>query len=323
MNAQWKLESSLHSLVISGIDLIMKQDYDQADSLFRSVASRYPHNPAGYLYQAAVMQAYSFDFMVPLKHSTFDSLLEIGRQTAKNLDSPWREYFLATADGYEASERADRGDWFGGVRKGLSSASQFEEVIEKDSSFYDAYVGIGTYYYWRSRKMYFLSWLPFVHDDREQGIQLLKESAERAVYNHFAAISSLVSILIDAENYKELLEWSQRGLAYYPENRTFLWGLVTALDQQGQKREAVDTYEHLLGNLITSSAPHPYDQIVCRLNLAQCQLYLKDTTRASSNLRALMQFEGADFPQQLKDRAQAKFTRARELLAQLNDKKRR
>ena len=68
-HAQWKLESSLHPLVVSGIDFILKQEYDRADSLFRVVANRYPDHPAGYLYRAAVMQAYNIDFDVPIEQS--------------------------------------------------------------------------------------------------------------------------------------------------------------------------------------------------------------------------------------------------------------
>lgn len=314
---QWRLEPSLHSLIVSGIDLILRQEYSQADSLFCDITNRYPNHPAGYLYQAAVMQAYAIDFTVPINRDKFESLLESGKKATQNLKSPWREYFFATADGYDAYERVERGDWFGGVRKGFSSVSKFEEIIGKDSSFFDAYVGIGTYYYWRSRKMEFLNWLPFVHDDRELGIQLLKKGVEHAEYNRFAAMSALVAIYLDKEEYKEMEEWSRRGLKSYPGNRIFLWGMATALDRQGKIREAVTAYKSLLNSILKYSAPHPYDEIVCRLNLSKCMLLIKDTTEVSHYLQVLLKYEDAKFPPHLKDRAQAKFTQARELLAKL------
>ena len=52
-DAQWKLNSSLHSLVVSGIDCILKHEYDQADSIFNIVIKIYPDHPAGHLYRAA------------------------------------------------------------------------------------------------------------------------------------------------------------------------------------------------------------------------------------------------------------------------------
>ncbi len=318
-DSQWKLEEPLDSLVCSGIDLILKQDYDKADSLFRDVAMEFPQHPAGYLYQAAVKQAYMADWTVQIDENQFDSLLAVGRAKAELLQWPWREYFLATADGYQAYERAESGDWFGGVRKGYGSAGEFEQIVERDSTFTDAYIGIGTYYYWRSRKTEFLQWLPFVRDDREKGIYLIEEGARRSRYNRLAAVSALVSIFLDAERYDEVLKWSELGLASYPENRIYLWGKATALDRQKQTSEAVTAYLHLLANILVSSAPHPYDEIVCRLNLAQCQLVLQDTAQAKQNLELILIKKGAAFPKQLADRARDKFSRAKDMLVQLRN----
>jgi tetratricopeptide (TPR) repeat protein len=320
-NAQWKLQSSFHSLVVAGIDFILKQEYDRADSLFHIVTNRYPDHPVGYLYRAAVMQAYNIDFDVPIEQEKFDSLLMLGKSTAEKIFSPWSGYFLGTADGYDAYERVERGDWFGGVRKGMSSASKFEEIIEKDSSFYDAYVGIGTYYYWRSRKTEFLRWLPFVKDDRELGIRMLIVGAERSEYNRFAAISALIAIYLDSESYKQAEEWSRRGLNYYPKNRIFLWGLATSLDRQNRAEEAVSAYSTLLENIVFAHAPHPFNEIVCRLNLVKSKVALNDTATVFYQLNKLLSYETCSFPANLQPRAKAKFEEARTLLVKLENQR--
>ena len=320
-HAQWKLDPSLHSLVISGIDFILNQDYGRADSLFRVVTDRYPDYPAGYLYRAAVMQAYNIDFDVPIEQEKFDSLLVIGKHTAEKISSPWSGYFLGTADGYDAYERVERGDWFGGVRKGMSSASKFEEIIDKDSSFYDAYAGIGTYYYWRSRKTEFIRWLPFVKDDRALGISMLVTGAERSEYNRFAAMSALVSIYLDAENYKQAETWSKRGLNSYPENRFFLWGLATALDRENRSAEAVPAYTTLLENIERAHAPHPYNEIVCRLNLVKSKVVVNDTADVFNHLNKILSYETSSFPVNIKPRADAKFEEARALLIKLGNQR--
>ena len=320
-HAQWKLEPSLHSLVVSGIDFILKQEYDRADSLFHVVTNRYPDHPVGYLYRAAVLQAYNIDFDVPIEQEKFDSLLMMGRSTAEKISLPWSRYFLGTADGYDAYERVERGDWFGGVRIGMSSASEFEELIEKDSSFYDAYVGIGTYYYWRSRKMEFIRWLPFIKDDREKGIKMLMIAAEQSEYNRFAAISSLVSIYLDAKNYSQAEKWSMRGLNFYPENRFFLWGLATALDRQNRFSETVSAYSNLLENIVRAHAPHPYNEIICRLNLVKSKVALNDTTTVQYHLKKLLSYETCSFPANLQSRAKVKFAEARDLLLKIENQR--
>ena len=228
---------------------------------------------------------------------------------------------MGTADGYDAYDRVERGDWFGGVRKGMSSASKFEEIINKDSSFYDAYVGIGTYYYWRSRKTEFLRWLPFVKDDRERGIRMLMIGAEHSEYNKFAAMSALVSIYLDRKDYKQVEEWSKQGLKYYPENRIFLWGLATAYDRQNRPAEAVSSYSNLLENIMRAHAPHPYNEIVCRLNLVKSKVALNDTTAASYNLKKLLSYETCVFPANIQSRAKSKFEEAQALLFKLENQR--
>ena len=320
-SAQGKLEPSLDSTVAKGIDFILKQEYGRADSLFCDVINRCPNHPVGFLYRAAVMQAYTIDFDVPIEREKFDSLLECGRNAASRLSSPWREYFLGTADGYEAYERVESGDWLSGVRKGMASVSEFEELVEKDSSFYDAYVGIGTYYYWSSRKTAFLRWLPFVKDNRELGIRILIMGAERSEYNRFAAISALISIYLDAENYQQAEEWSRNGLNSYPENRIFLWGLATALDRRKHFSDAVQAYANLLESILHVQAPHPYNEIVCRLNLVKSMLAVGDTTTFKDHLGKILSYEKILFPDNLRSRAQAKFEETRRLLSAIENKR--
>jgi tetratricopeptide (TPR) repeat protein len=320
-SAQWKLEPSLDSTIERGINFILKQEYVKADSLFCEVVNRYPNHPAGFLYQAAVMQAYTIDFDVPIKRKKYDSLLECGRNAASHVPSPWKEYFHGTADGYEAYERVESGDWFVGVRKGMASASEYEEIVEQDSSFYDAYVGIGTYYYWSSRKTAFIRWLPFVKDNRDLGIRMLKIGAVRSEYNRFAAISALISIYLDAENYRQAEEWSLKGLKSYPENRVFLWGFATALDRQKHYAEAIPAYANLLENILYAQAPHPYNEIVCRLNMVKSMLAAGDTTAFKEHLEKIISYEKIEFPDNLKARAQAKIEETRIMLSAIENKR--
>jgi tetratricopeptide (TPR) repeat protein len=320
-NAQWKLEPPLHSLVSQGIDLILKQEYNRADSLFNDVIIRYPDHPAGYLYKVAVLQAYTIDFDVPVERGRFDSLLELGRKKAQKTESSWREYFLGTADGYDAYEKVERGDWFSGVRKGMASASWFEDIIEKDSSFYDAYVGVGTYYYWSSRKTAFIRWLPFIKDYREPGINLLIKGAERSEYNRFAAVSALISIYLDAEEYKMAEKWSRYGLKFYPENRIFLWGIATALDRQKCFKDAVVAYEYLLDKILHAQSGNLYGEIVCRLNLAKSQLALGDTTGATNHLKILYTYYNLPLPENIQSRIAPKYIEAQDLLSEIENRR--
>lgn len=314
---QPRLEAPIHALLSQGIDLTLRQQYPQADSVFRIMARRFPGNPAGYLYQAAVLQTRSIDFEIPIDQTPFDSLLEIGIEASNKLieqgESQWGSYFLGTAYGYDAYARAERGDWFGGVRKGLSAATEFERVIEKDSTFFDAYVGAGTYYYWKSRKTEFLHWLPFIVDNRPLGVRMLQECARKGEYNRFASVSALISTYLDMEDYVRAEEWSRWALEQYPDNRIFLWGLSTSLHKLQRFRDAASVYETLLNNTVAAGMGNPYNEIVCRLSLVGCRLAANDTSGVRDEIRTILSFERAQFPQKFGNRAKQKFSAAREI----------
>jgi len=69
--------------------------------------------------------------------------------------------------------RRGKGDWFGGARKGISSASKYEKILEKILHFTMLTSASARIITGAARKTEFLQWLPFVKDDRARGIQML------------------------------------------------------------------------------------------------------------------------------------------------------
>ena len=63
-SSRWQLEPQLQKGISAGVDLILKQEYSKADSLFSELCREYPDHPSGYLYRVAVLQARSIDFSV-------------------------------------------------------------------------------------------------------------------------------------------------------------------------------------------------------------------------------------------------------------------
>ena len=324
MYAQHLSDSIHHALISEGIDLTLRQNYEAADSIFKIVSKRFPDHPSGYMYQAAVLQTRSMDFVLPLHREVFDSLLEIAENLSDAListtpDSPWGYYYLATARGYDAFARVERGDWFGGFRIGLSAASQFKTCIKKDPLFYDAFAGLGTYYYWKSRKIEFLNWLPFISDDRSEGIRLLQQCSKLGSYNRFVALSALVRIFVDAGQFQQSEEAAREALSSYPMNRLFLWGLSGGFWKAGKKQEAAETYATLLNSIVTDRIPNPYPELLCRLNIVSLQLALGDSAGVDAHLQLLLSFESYDFPEDLKPKAMAKFEEARNIRSLLKN----
>jgi tetratricopeptide (TPR) repeat protein len=315
-----RIPRELNALITEGIEFTLRQEYGRADSVLQFVTTRYPGHPLGYLYRAAVMEAKSMDYLDPLDFSRYDSLLAVAKTEAERIveafpDSPLGYYYLGTAIGYDAYAQVDAGNWLGGILKGLSAASSFKKSVELDSSFYDAYVGVGTYYYWKSRKADFLNWA--LGDRRVEGIKLLEIASEKGDHNKYAALSALTAIYLDTRQYGLSIQCARRALDRYPENRIFLWELVEAQTQSGNYVDVIQTYEHLLTNILKARIQNPYNEILCRMNLVKAKIILKQTQGLDKHIEAILAYEHFVFPSNLTNRAKNKFEQARAIRAQL------
>ena len=324
-NAQTRLpQASLHLLVSQGIELSWQQKYEEADSVFQEVLREFPNHPAGYIYRAGVMQSKALDYERNIDVPPFDSLIELGKNKAKAMiergeDPVWGYFFIGTAEGYDSYARVYRGDWFGGLMRGLASVSAFKDALKADSAMYDACAGIGAFYYWRSRKTEHFNWLPFVGDDRPEAYVLLNKSVDHGLYNRYTALSMLVTIYIDAGEHEKAVEAARSGLQQCPANRTFLWGLATALHKMGAFPEAAQAYQTLLAAIIDDREKNHYNETVCRLNLAKVRMELGEGAEAKKQLETILRFREDEFLPHLKSRVQDKLEQCRLLLAKLSE----
>jgi len=317
-------KANLDSAVVKGINLTLSESFSEADSLFADLCERFPNRPEGYLYRAALLQARAMTELSTLDVSAFDGLLELATERASLLENDpstasYAHYLIGTAYGLDGYARALRGDWLGGVKKSSAGASELEAVIAADSTYFDAYAGVGTYYYWKSRKLEFLQWLPFVRDDRALGIRMLEACATSGKYSRFMAMSSLASISLDKQDFSNAERWSREALASYPGNTIFLWMLCSALDGLDRPADAAASYRLLLIHLTAGRSPNPYNEIVCRLNLARAELKAQEIQEAAADIRQLLKLSNIVVPADYAERAKRKFEEANDLLTKLSD----
>jgi len=317
-------DARLHALVLQGIELAWQGKRLQADSLFQETIREFPNHPAGYIYRAGMMQSKAMDQEMQLDETRFDSLIRLGKEKAKGLmeregEAKWGHFFVGTAEGYDSYARVHRGEWVNGTLKGFASVSSFKDAIRLDSSMYDAYGGIGAFYYWRSRKTEYFNWLPFIGDARPEAFAFLKKTIDSGLYNRYTALSMLAAIYADAGLYDKAIECSRAGLERYPANQVFLWALATAWHKLGNSREAADAYERLIQAFADEMENNRYNEIVCRLNLSRFKLELADSVQVRKNLIAILKFRKGDFPVELQNRAQDKLEQAKELLRKVLD----
>lgn len=294
-------DQKVQDILLQGIDLTLKQDYPGAKAIFESVARDNPDNPAGYLYLAGVMQAEYSDYENVFDQHLYDSLLAKGEALAERLlenkdSADWGYYYAGTALSYRAFSESENGSWPSVIIDGMNAAKMFERCLELNPQFYDAMNGLGTYYYWRSRKTEFLSWLPFINNKEKEGIKLLSTVVEKGTFDRFIAMNSLATVFIEEKQYDEALTIVQKGLALYPENRSFLWCLMGIVERMPQRDTAAikSAVFRMLASVMKAPVRNPYCEAACRLKLAQFAMENRRYTVVIDECNAILQYESLE-----------------------------
>jgi len=175
-----------------GMALAVDEKYDKAQILFTDFIENNPADPRGHLLLASVQQSKMMDFETQLWRNSFmkeiDRTIHLSDSLLKaDPNNIAMQFYHASALGYKSFQISREGSYIKGLRLALKAVHGFNAVIERDSLFYDAYLGLGSYLYWRSYLTRNFTWLPFFKDQREQGIAFIQKSFEKGVFSRWAA----------------------------------------------------------------------------------------------------------------------------------------
>lgn len=287
---QSRFDAKTDSLIQSGIELSIHHDYSQAESIFQQLIEDYPNQPIGYFFMAATIQSKMMDYESDQWSEDFQRYIRLAidfakKNEAKNLEHDyWSMFCHGSALSYLAFYEGRNGDYLKAVSHGLSGISILKKIIKINPEFYDAGFGIGSYKYWRSRKTKILNWLPLVSDEREEGIDLVRQAVEQGKYTRYAAMNELIWILLDAGKAEEAYCWASRGLEKFPQSRFFLWGAAKSAFAFENYTASVTHFQQLLTSIINSPFDNYYNEYICRLKLAQCFSKLGKVADASAQI---------------------------------------
>lgn len=277
-------DKSVDSLITGGINNIIRQNYSAAEKTFTELNNSYPELPFGKIYLAALRIAESYDYAEEFDTDYIEENLNAAKQQSEELldnnqDSIWYNYFYALTEGYISYFEALNEDWISALTNGMNSIKSFENCLTGNDNFYEAYIAIGTFEYWKSRKTEFLNWLPFYEDDRSIGIDKLKTAAKLASYNSYLAINSLIWIYIDEKDFTSAIELGETALKEFPDSRYFKWGLARAYEGINPMR-SIELYEEILNSYPPGRTYNHINEIVLKHLIAQQSAKIGITVKA-------------------------------------------
>ena len=268
--AQTFPDKKADALLKHGIDLLLNQEYETADSTFQVLQNEFPKLPFGKIYRAANSIAKSLDLGEEFKHDFISNNLEDAVELSeKKLDEDendiWNNYFMALSKGYLAYYLALEEEYVDAFSEGFYSISFFERCEKMSPDFYESKIASGTFLYWKSEKA---DWLPFVGNDKQKGIDYLEEVIKHKSYNYYVAVNSLLWIYINEKEYLKAVETADIVLNKYPGNRYFQWGLARAYEGINEEK-AIEVYDGILKALDSMNSLNVFNEVTLKHKIAQ------------------------------------------------------
>ena len=309
------------SLLTSGIQQILYQNYENAELIFTELTDKFPENPLGNIYRAAAKIAKSVDYEEDLDEDSIDSLLSSAEtQTNKLLDRDddnlWYNYYDALIYGYRAYYYSISSNLVSAFADGILSLNRLQKCLEIDNNFNEALIAQGIYKYWKSAQTKSLNWLPFVKDEREDGIRLLENSLKHNSYNFYLASYSLIWIYIDNNQSDKAVVLGEKMLKEYPGSRFFRWGLARAY-QDISKEKAIEIYTEILNSVQQIKNRNFYNDLVLKHKIAMLDFDLKKYDEAYKLCSEILDFNIKST--QIKERLENRLDRVKELKRELED----
>jgi len=307
-------DTEIDSLLTLGISQIVNQNYGNANKTFNVLDSLHPELPLGKTYKAALLIAKSTDYAEKYNVKRINKLLDSAKVRCEallnsNEADVWNNYFMALTLGYKAYFRILTDNYIDAFLDGYRSVQYFERCKDIEPDFYESYLAIGTYKYWKSAKASSLNWLPFFTDNRKEGIKLLEEAVRNSSYNKYLALNSLIWIYINEKNDEKAIEVAEQALKDFPGSRFFMWGLARAYEDVDIDK-AINIFYRIRKSLQAESHLSNINNVILLHKIAMLN---HKTGNLSESLKLLTEIENIKLNGEEKERLENRLRRVKQL----------
>jgi tetratricopeptide (TPR) repeat protein len=262
-------------IINRGLEYSYQGDYLNALKHFQRLIELYPSNPAGHFFKAAVWQVYMFDSASADKEMAFyaeiDSAIACANSILEEGSDPWAYFYLGAAYCYRATYEGWRRRYLRSLADGLKGQRFLPLALSLDSTLCDAYLGLGTYEYFRARANRYTLGIP-IFGNPEAGISKMRRCAEHGRYFAVTAQHALAWALTQEGRPEEALPYTTALLERYPKNLTFRWQLIDIRLAQERWDETIQLAKELEAEFSSGSPPNYGNLAHAKLKSAQAYL---------------------------------------------------
>jgi len=239
-------QSNLQSLIQLGTSKIYNMDFAGAEKYFNRAIEEYPQQPHGY-YRTAQMHFWLFlGTRDPGEYYVFLKFADLAQQKIdKILDKEEKNYRLTYMAGnlasFKAMAYATNNSSVDAIWASKKAVDYFDETLEINKKFYDAYLGLGIFDYAMSFVPDFLKWavnLTGLSSNKERGLRYIKTAFNKGTEKTEAAFH-LSKIYTDyLADYDSAYIYLNYNAERYPNNTLFIYQYAVTLIKDRQLDKA-------------------------------------------------------------------------------------
>lgn len=272
-------QSVITKTIKRGLDYGYNFNWEKAEKTFQSLIIRYPKDPRGYHYEASIYlwrylsnpSKQNYNLFIEYSDSAIEKAKTLLDKDPDNLEFL---YVLGSDYSYRTIAFTKAEKFLDAVWASKKSDSYLSQTISIDSTYYDAYLGLGLYYFGVGQIPSTFRWalsLAGIHGDRELGLKYIKIAAREGEYSKVEAEYYLSQILSDfLFDYSSSSHYLQNLVSQYPNNLLFnySYGVLEI------KRRRLNDAEKILEKIITKE-DSDFDQIISFSNFLMGDVYFK------------------------------------------------
>lgn len=241
-------------LILKGIDELYNFNFESCTETFQKIIDDDPSNPAGYHYKSVKHLWYFLDdknendFEIFLAYSD-TAILKAEEIINSDSTNPFIYYILGTSYSYRAVAYGRAEEYLNALWATKKFHSILSAAILIDSTFYDAYLGLGLYNFAVSQTPQAWRWaldLTGISGDKKNGVKYIKLAAEKGKFNRNEAKFYLSQI--QAEFFRELKDAEKILTSLskkYPHNLLFAFTLANLQVKNYKIKSAMSTLQKI------------------------------------------------------------------------------
>jgi tetratricopeptide (TPR) repeat protein len=285
----------LQETILAGLQHAYVDNYDSAMVFFQDARTTYPDNPAGFFFSAALVQLEMMDACRDDYEGTYFGYLQQAIEKAQTIleqrDDPWAHFYLGSCYTYRAVYEGLQKNYYATFTYGVKGGKILKELIENDPSFYDAYLGAGTYEYFWARAARYLPILSLGGGDVPEAIRKIHLAATKSIYSGPTAFNSLAFIYSEEKDYARADSIIDRLLIDHPNARVFLWTKADLEMKQERYGSAAAIYGMLHDVYIGLPVPNYANCAQCKLLEGTCYYKSDEPDAARDAFRTVISYK--------------------------------